>query len=291
MAGATPKTSWFSLDWPVYEIRETFFSYLAENQYAKLSSTPVIPIDDPKVPLIHTCLNRLKGALNGTGSHRTCFSLRCIVTSSDDVIEHFRSDATYHRFTEILGSWSSGDYFKEEAIGLLHSLLSKKYGLPESIIHATYFSGDTSSGLSPDNESKTALQKCIGEERILPSMSKFNRQADGVLSPLQAKHIITGINLQCLAAILQKKESLYELDDYDNIIDCISSRAGEEFDSYSGKVGEADTDGVDTAYRLLADHMRMISVTNAPGSQLGKCVMFRLVTNVNNYNISVWLVC
>jgi alanyl-tRNA synthetase len=43
------------------------------------------------------------------------------------------------------------------------------------------------------------------------------------LSPLQAKHIITGINLQCLAAILQKKESLYELDDYDNIIDCISS--------------------------------------------------------------------
>jgi alanyl-tRNA synthetase len=142
----------------------------------------------------------------------------------------------------------------------------QKYGLPESRIHATYFTGDTSSGLSPDNESKTALQKCIGEERILPSMSKedfwmsgetgpcgpsvgifvdgsnsqdgvngkfieisrtvfveFNRQADGVLSPLQAKHIITGINLQCLAAILQKKESLYELDDYDNIIDCISS--------------------------------------------------------------------
>ncbi|PVH36442.1 hypothetical protein PAHAL_6G074700 [Panicum hallii] len=49
----------------------------------------------------------------------------------------------------------------------------------------------------------------------------------------------------------------------------MSKRAGEEFDSYSGKVGEADTDGVDTAYRLLADHMRMISVTNAPGSQLG----------------------
>jgi hypothetical protein len=93
MAGATPKTSWFSLDWPVYEIRETFFSYLGENQYAKLSSTPVIPIDDPKVPLIHICLNRFKGALNGTGSHRACFSLRCIVTSSGDVIEQ-TSEAT-----------------------------------------------------------------------------------------------------------------------------------------------------------------------------------------------------
>lgn len=37
-------------------------------------------------------------------------------------------------------------------------------------------------------------------------------------------------------------------------------------------------------------HLNMDAVTNAPGSQLGKCVMFRLVTNVNNYNINVWVV-
>jgi hypothetical protein len=56
---------------------------------------------------------------------------------------------------------------------------------------------------------------------------------------------------------------------------------------YSGKIGDADTLGVDTAYRLLADHIRMIAVTNAPGSQLGKLIMFRLGTHVNNYNINV----
>ena len=66
--------------------------------------------------------------------------------------------------------------------------------------------------------------------------------------------------------------------------------AGPGIEDYSGKIGAADTDGVDTAYRLLADHIRMIAVTNAPGSQLGKCVMFRLVTNVNNYNINVCVV-
>lgn len=65
-------------------------------------------------------------------------------------------------------------------------------------------------------------------------------------------------------------------------------RIGEGFKNYSGKVGAADTDGVDTAYRLVADHMRMIAVTNAPGSQLGKSVMFLLVTNVNIITTSMY---
>lgn len=90
----------------------TFFSYFVENQHVQLSSTPVIPVVDTKVPLIHTCLNRFKGTLNGRGRHRTCFSLRCITVGGDDdeVIDHFKNDTTYHRFTEVLGSWSFGDY-------------------------------------------------------------------------------------------------------------------------------------------------------------------------------------
>lgn len=309
-----------SLEWPVETVRETFFSYFGENQHARLSSTPVIPVDDPKLPLIHMCLNRFKGTLNGRGRHRTCFSLRCIIASGDDdVIDHFRSDTTYHRFTEILGSWSFGDYFKEEAIGLSFSLLSKKYKLPQCRIYATYFSGDMSSCLSSDSESKNTLQKYIGEERIVPSMSKadfwmtgetgpcgpcigfffdcsdsqdgvgsvmnitddkfveicrlvfveFDRQANGVLGPLQAKHVVTGINLECLAAILQNKKSHYDLDVYADVLSKIYYCAGQGIEDYSGKIGAADTDGVDTAYRLLADHIRMIAVTNAPGSQLG----------------------
>ncbi|RCV10967.1 hypothetical protein SETIT_2G150400v2 [Setaria italica] len=171
-----------SLEWPVETVRQTFFSYFGENQHARLSSTPVIPVDDPKLPLIRMCLNWFKGTLNGRGRHRTCFSLRCIIASGDDdVIDHFRSDTTYHRFTEILGSWSFGDYFKEEAIGLSFSLLSK----------------------------------------------------------------------------------------------C----AGPGIEDYSNKIGAADTDGVDMAYRLLADHIRMIAVTNAPGSQLV------LKTNQEDYDV------
>lgn len=114
------------MEWSVEKVREAFFSYFGENQHVRLSSTPVIPVDDPKVPLLHACLNRFKGTLSGRERHRTCFSLRCIIASGDeDLIDRFRIDATFHRFTEILGSWSHGDYFKEEAIGLLFSLLTE----------------------------------------------------------------------------------------------------------------------------------------------------------------------
>ncbi|KAM0832619.1 hypothetical protein ACQ4PT_064776 [Festuca glaucescens] len=307
--------------WSVYRVRDVFFFYFEENKHAQLSSTPVIPVDDTKVPLIHACLNRFKGTLNGRGSKRTCFSMRCIIVGGDDaeLIDHFNNDATYHRFTEVLGSWSFGDYFKEDAIRLLFDLLCQKYELPQHGIYASYFSADTSSGLSPDNESKSILQKYLAEERIRPSMSKadywitgetgpcgpclgiffdrsasqdgvgsvmnktdskfieicrlvfveFNRQADGVLEPLQNKHVLTGINVECLAAILQNKETHYELDVYDDVLTHISCYARREAGFYSGKIGDADTLGVDTAYRLLADHIRMIAVTNAPGSQLG----------------------
>ncbi|PWZ54471.1 Alanine--tRNA ligase [Zea mays] len=98
---------------------------------------------------------------------------------------------------------------------------------------------------------------------------EFDRQADGVLEPFQAKHVLTGINLECLAAILQKKQSHYDLDVYAYVIRQVYWHTGKDFKDYTGKVGAADTDGVDTAYRLVADHMRMIAVTNAPGSQLG----------------------
>ncbi|GJN09020.1 hypothetical protein PR202_ga26987 [Eleusine coracana subsp. coracana] len=218
-----------SLEWPVETVRETFFSYFGENQHAQLSSTPVIPVDDPEVPLIHTCLKRFKGTLNGRGRQRTCFSL----------------------------SWSYGDYFKKEAIDLTFTLLSKA---------DFWMAGET----GPCGPCIGFFFDCSDNH---DSVGSFDRQADGVLGPLQAKHVLTGINLECLSAILQNKESHYDLDVYTDVISDIFSSSGKGIMYYSGKVGAADTDGVDTAYRLLADHMRMIAVINAPGSQLGNVLL------------------
>ncbi|KAM0865140.1 hypothetical protein ACQ4PT_043479 [Festuca glaucescens] len=264
--------------WSVYRVRDVFFFYFEENKHAQLSSTPVIPVDDTKVPLIHACLNRFKGTLNGRGSKRTCFSMRCIIVGGDDaeLIDHFNNDATYHRFTEVLGSWSFGDYFKEDAIRLLFDLLCQAdYWItgetgPCGPCLGIFFDRSASQDGVGSVMNKTD-SKFIEICRLV--FVEFNRQADGVLEPLQNKHVLTGINVECLAAILQNKETHYELDVYDDVLTHISCYARREAGFYSGKIGDADTLGVDTAYRLLADHIRMIAVTNAPGSQLGNALL------------------
>ncbi|PWZ54472.1 Alanine--tRNA ligase [Zea mays] len=232
--------SWW-MEWSVENVREAFFSYFGENQHVRLPSTPVIPVDDPKVPLLHTCLHRFKGTLGGRERHRTCFSLRCIIASGDeDLIDRFRIDATFHRFTEILGSWSHGYYFKEEAIGSLFSLLTEV---------DFWMAGETG-----------PCGPCIG---FFLDCSDNDDGVDFV------RNITDGKLVEICRLVFVEKEIHYDLDVYAYVIRQVYWRTGKGFNDYTGKVGAADTDGVDTAYRLVADHMRMIAVTNAPGSQLG----------------------
>jgi hypothetical protein len=57
-------------------------------------------------------------------------------------------------FFEMLGNWSFGDYFKEEAIALSWDLLTRVFGLPKDRLYVTYFEGDEKQGLEPDFEAR-----------------------------------------------------------------------------------------------------------------------------------------
>lgn len=222
-------------------------------------------------------------------------------------------DSYHHTFFEMLGNWSFGDYFKEEAIQYSWELLTKVYGLRPDRLYVTYFEGDAAGGLEPDLEAKE-LWRSVGveEDHILPGNMKdnfwemgeqgpcgpcsevhydriggrnaahlvnqddpnvleiwnnvfiqYNREPDRSLRSLPSKHVDTGMGYERLVSVLQDKSSNYDTDVFTPLFETIQEVTGVR--KYSGKFGDEDTDGIDTAYRVVADHVRTLTFAISDG--------------------------
>jgi len=107
---------------------------------------------------------------------------------------------------------------------------------------------------------------------------QFDRQKDRSLKTLPAKHVDTGMGFERLVSVLQDKSSNYDTDVFSPLFQKIQEVTGAR--DYTDKYGSDDTDGIDTAYRVIADHIRLLTFAISDGgvpSNLGRGYVVRRV--------------
>lgn len=305
------------------QIRNEFLEFFREKEHLIVDSAPVVPKEDPTLLFTNAGMNQFKPiflgeeeGLSESGElwKRAADTQRCIrVSGKHNDLEEVGHDTYHHTLFEMLGNWSFGDYFKEEAIEWAWELLVERWGMEPDRLYATVFEGDESDGLPVDQESIELWKKktSISPDHILKFGKKdnfwemgetgpcgpcsevhidlrsdeerkkepganlvnrddprvmeiwnlvfiqFNRKQDGLLVPLPAQHVDTGMGFERVCAVLQNKRSNYDTDLFLLTLNEISKLSGKKY---------GDDESADIAMRVIADHIRAVSFSIADGA-------------------------
>jgi alanyl-tRNA synthetase len=169
------------------QIRQTFFDFFKSKGHKIVPSAPIVLKDDPTLMFTNAGMNQFKDLFLGykePKNRRIADSQKCLrVSGKHNDLEEVGIDSYHHTMFEMLGNWSIGDYFKEDAIGWAWELLTKVYGLDESRLYVTIFGGDNKDGLSEDQEAADFWKKYVPEDRILYCGKKDNFWEMGETGP------------------------------------------------------------------------------------------------------------
>jgi len=153
------------------EVRQLFLDFFNEKQHQIVPSAPMVVKDDPTLMFTNAGMNQFKEFFLGNKipkNKRVSDSQKCLrVSGKHNDLEEVGIDTYHHTFFEMLGNWSFGDYFKEEAIAWAWELLTERYKIDPNILYVTIFEGDESEGLERDMEAYNFWKKFIPEDRIL----------------------------------------------------------------------------------------------------------------------------
>jgi alanyl-tRNA synthetase len=160
------------------EIRKQFLDFFAQQKHQIVSSAPMVIKGDPTLMFTNAGMNPFKDIFLGNAPvvhPRIANTQKCLrVSGKHNDLEDVGKDVYHHTFFEMLGNWSFGTYFKEEAITWAFECLTDVFGIDKTRLYATYFGGDASQGLAVDNEAREIWLRFLPPERILPFGCKDN---------------------------------------------------------------------------------------------------------------------
>ena len=128
------------------EIRKSFLDFFARNGHQIVPSSPLVPKDDPSLLFTNAGMVQFKKVFLGQEKRpysRATTSQKCLrVGGKHNDLENVGRTARHHTFFEMLGNFSFGDYFKEEAIRLGWEYLTQELGLPKDRLYCTVYLDD-----------------------------------------------------------------------------------------------------------------------------------------------------
>jgi alanyl-tRNA synthetase len=168
------------------EIREKFLEYFERQGHTRVRSSPLLPADDPTLLFTNAGMNQFKDVLLGSEHRdyvRACSSQKCLrAGGKHNDLDEVGKTARHHTFFEMLGNFSFGDYFKEDAIRFAWDLLVNELKLDPERMWFSVFGGDDEVAADEDAE---RLWEQVGapRERILRFGRKDNFWQMGETGP------------------------------------------------------------------------------------------------------------
>lgn len=150
-------------------------------------SAPMVIKDDPTLMFTNAGMNQFKDIILGNvapKNRRVADSQKCLrVSGKHNDLEEVGHDTYHHTMFEMLGNWSFGDYFKENAIAYAWEFLTDVMKLDKDRLYATVFEGNQDEGLAQDAEARKIWMHYLPEDRILFGNKKDNFWEMGDMGP------------------------------------------------------------------------------------------------------------
>lgn len=160
------------------EIRKSFLDFFESKKHKIIQSAPMVVKDDPTLMFTNAGMNQFKDIFLGnkkSDSSRIADSQKCLrVSGKHNDLGEVGHDTYHHTMFEMLGNWSFGDYFKNEAIDWAWEYLTGVLKIDKSKLYVTVFEGSKKDGTKADEEAKNFWKKYLPEDKILYGNKKDN---------------------------------------------------------------------------------------------------------------------